>query len=147
LFQLRSTRARKRAFHLRAISRCVAYSNPCGQPILANPVHLAAETGKADQGILRGETGSLPAAGARLLLLIQAALGWLAVSLGWSTFNGWVVALVSIYTVWYVYRAMRVYYGQGRLLTLAKLCAVGFTYMIGFSITLFVTFLFSAIIA
>jgi hypothetical protein len=81
-----------------------------------------------------------------LLLLIQAALGWLAAWLGWSTFDGWVIALVSIYTVWYVYRAMRVYYGQGRVLTLAKLCAVGFTYMIGFSITLFVTFLFSAII-
>jgi hypothetical protein len=81
-----------------------------------------------------------------LLLLIQALLGWLAAWLGWSTFNGWVIALVSIYSVWYVYRAMRVYYGQGRLLTFAKLCVVGFTYMIGFSVTLFVTFLFSALI-
>jgi len=42
---------------------------------------------------------------------------------------------------------MRVYYGQGRLLTFAKLCAVGFAYMIGFSITLLVTLLVSAIIA
>jgi hypothetical protein len=81
-----------------------------------------------------------------LLLLIQALLGWIAAWLGWSTFSGWVVASVSIYTVWYVYRAMRVYYGQGRLLTFTKLCAVGFTYMIGFSVTLFVTFLFSAIV-
>ena len=82
-----------------------------------------------------------------LLLLIQALLGWIAAWLGWSAFNGWVIALVSIYTIWYVYRAMRVYYGQGRLLTFAKLCAVGFTYMIGFSATLLVTFLVSAIIA
>ena len=82
-----------------------------------------------------------------LLLLIQALLGWIAAWLGWSAFNGWVIAFVSIYTVWYVYRAMRVYYGQGRLLTFTKLCAVGFTYMIGFSITLLVTLLVSAIIA
>jgi len=81
------------------------------------------------------------------LLLIQALLGWIAAWLGWSAFAGWVIALVSIYTVWYVYRAMRVYYGQGRLLTFAKICAVGFTYMIGFSITLLVTLLVSAIIA
>ena len=68
---------------------------------------------------------------------------------GWAgaPSTGGSIALVSIYTVWYVYRAMRVYYGQGRLLTFTKLCAVGFTYMIGFSATLLVTLLVSAIIA
>jgi hypothetical protein len=82
-----------------------------------------------------------------LLLLIQAALGWLAAWLAWRSFNGWVIAFISLYTVWYVYKAMRAYYGQGRFLTLTKLCVVGFTYMIGFSITLLATLLLSVIIA
>jgi hypothetical protein len=81
-----------------------------------------------------------------LLLLIQALLGWVAFWLAWSTFRGWVIAIISLYSVWYVYRAMRVYYGQGRVLTLAKLCVVGFTYMIGFAFTLLVTLIVSAII-
>jgi Protein of unknown function (DUF3667) len=82
-----------------------------------------------------------------LLLLIQAALSWVAAWLAWRTFNGWVIAFITLYTVWYVYKAMRSYYGQGRFLTLAKLCAVGFTYMIGFSVTLLATLLLSVIIA
>jgi Protein of unknown function (DUF3667) len=82
-----------------------------------------------------------------LLLLIQAALSWIAAWLAWRTFNGWVIAFISLYTVWYVYKAMRSYYGQGRFLTLAKLCVVGFTYLIGFSITLLATLLLSVILA
>jgi hypothetical protein len=82
-----------------------------------------------------------------MLLLIQSILSWLAAWLAWRTFKGWVVAFIGIYTVWYVYRAMRAYYGQGRILTLTKLCVVGFTYMIGFSITLLSTLLVSVIIA
>lgn len=54
---------------------------------------------------------------------------------------------MTLYSVWYVYRAMRVYYGQGRLLTFAKLCVVSFTYLIGFSLTMAVTGLLSMIIA
>ena len=82
-----------------------------------------------------------------LLLLIQSSLAWLAAWLAWRTFGGWVIAFISLYSVWYVYKAMRAYYGQGRFLTLTKLCVVGFTYMIGFSITLLVTLLLSVIIA
>ena len=82
-----------------------------------------------------------------LLLLIQALLSWVAAWLAWHTFKEWVFAIISLYSVWYVYRAMRVYYGQGRLLTFAKLCVVGFTYLIGFSLTLAATALISAIIA
>jgi hypothetical protein len=82
-----------------------------------------------------------------LLLLIQALLSWIAVWLAWHTFKEWVFAIISLYSVWYVYRAMRVYYGQGRLLTFAKLCVVGFTYLIGFSLTLAATALLSVIIA
>jgi hypothetical protein len=82
-----------------------------------------------------------------LLLLIQAALSWVAAWLAWRTFNGWVIAFISLYTAWYIYKAMRFYYGQGRFLTVAKLCVVGFTYMIGFSATLLATLLLSVIIA
>jgi uncharacterized protein DUF3667 len=82
-----------------------------------------------------------------LLLLIQASLSWIAAWLAWRTFNGWVIAFISLYTVWYVYKAMRSHYGQGRFLSLTKLCVVGFTYMIGFSVTLLATLLLSAIIA
>ncbi len=82
-----------------------------------------------------------------LLLLIQALLAWVAAWLAWSTFGGWVIAIISLYSVWYVYRAMRVFYGQGRLLTLAKLLVIGFIYLIGFSLTLAVTGLLSVIIA
>jgi hypothetical protein len=81
-----------------------------------------------------------------LLLLIQALLGWVAFWLAWSTFRGWVIAVISLYSVWYVYRAMRVYYGQGRALTLTKLSLVGLAYFIGFCITLLVTLIVSSII-
>jgi Protein of unknown function (DUF3667) len=82
-----------------------------------------------------------------LLLLIQALLSWIAVWLAWRAFKEWVFVIITLYSVWYVYRAMRVYYGQGRLLTFAKLCVVSFTYLIGFSLTVAVTGLLSVIIA
>jgi hypothetical protein len=82
-----------------------------------------------------------------LLLLIQALLGWIAAWLAWKNFAVWVIAIISLYSVWYVYRAMRVFYGQGRLLTLAKLLVIGITYLIGFSFTLAATALLSVIIA
>jgi hypothetical protein len=82
-----------------------------------------------------------------LLLLIQALLSWIAAWLAWRAFKEWVFLIISLYSVWYVYRAMRVYYGQGRLLTFTKLCVVGFSYLIGFSLTLAATALLSAIIA
>ena len=82
-----------------------------------------------------------------LLLLIQALLAWIAAWLAWRTFKEWVFAIIGFYSVWYVYRAMRVYYGQGRLLSFAKLCVVGFTYLVGFSFTMAATALLSVIIA
>jgi Protein of unknown function (DUF3667) len=81
-----------------------------------------------------------------LLLLIQALLGWIAVWVGWSI-GDWVAAIIGLYSAWYVYRAMRVYYGQGRLLTFTKLCAVGFSYLIGIALTLAATALLSMLIA
>jgi hypothetical protein len=81
-----------------------------------------------------------------LLLLIQALLGWIAAWLSWGTFSAWVIAIITLYSAWYVYRAMRVYYGQGRLLTLTKLFVVGFVYLVGFAFTWAATALVSAII-
>jgi hypothetical protein len=81
-----------------------------------------------------------------LLLLIQALLGWIALWVAWSI-GAWVSAIIGLYSAWYVYRAMRVYYGQGRLLTFTKLCAVGFTYLIGIALTLAATALLSMLIA
>jgi hypothetical protein len=82
-----------------------------------------------------------------LLLLIQALLGWIAAWLAWKNFAAWVIAIISLYSVWYVYRAMRVFYGQGRLLTWAKLFVIGVTYLFGFTFTLSATALFSVIYA
>jgi Protein of unknown function (DUF3667) len=82
-----------------------------------------------------------------LLLLIQALLSWVAVWLAWRTFKEWVFVIITLYSAWYVYRAMRVYYGQGRLLTFAKLCVVSFTYLVGFSLTVAATGLLSMIMA
>jgi hypothetical protein len=82
-----------------------------------------------------------------LLLLIQALLGWVAAWLAWRAFKEWVLVIISLYSIWYVYRAMRAYYGQGRLLTFTKLLVVGFTYLIGFAITLAATAILSVIIA
>jgi hypothetical protein len=81
-----------------------------------------------------------------LLLLIQAMLGWIAISAAWSI-GEWAAAIIGLYSAWYVYRAMRVYYGQGRLLTFTKLCAVAFTYLIGIALTLAATALLSVLIA
>ena len=48
------------------------------------------------------------------------------------------------YMAWYIYRAMRNYYGQGRALTLAKYFALGWTYIVaGFGVFL-LTAIYSA---
>ncbi len=54
---------------------------------------------------------------------------------------------VFCYAVWYIYRSMRRYYGQGRALTLAKLALVGVAYLVFLSLTLVGTFVVSALIA
>jgi hypothetical protein len=81
-----------------------------------------------------------------LILLLETLLSWLALLLSWRTFKSWVVAITALYAIWYIYRAMRVYYEQGRLLTFTKLAVVGFAYIIGFGITLLVTLIVSVLI-
>ncbi len=78
-----------------------------------------------------------------LILLLEALIGWIAGMLGWRTFGEWMILFTTLYTVWYVYRAMRVYYAQGRWLTLGKFLIVGVAYTIGLGATLMVTFFLS----
>ena len=54
---------------------------------------------------------------------------------------------VAGYAVWYVYRATRRYYGQGRLLTLGKLSLVGLAYFTFLLVTLLGTVLVSVLTA
>ena len=56
-------------------------------------------------------------------------------------------AVVFFYALWYVYRSMRRYYGQGRTLTLVKLTLVSFAYLTFMALTLLGTFVVSALIA
>jgi hypothetical protein len=48
-----------------------------------------------------------------------------------------------LYIVWYLYRGMRNYYGQGRALTLTKFFSIGFAYLL----TSFIVFAFTAVFA
>ena len=82
-----------------------------------------------------------------LILLLEALAAWMAESFGWRTFGEWVILFTTLYIVWYVYRAMRVYYAQGRLVTLGKFIFVGFAYTVGLGATLVVTGVVSALIA
>lgn len=59
--------------------------------------------------------------------------------------EGWVVAFVVFYTPWYVYRSMRTFYGQGRLMTLAKIVVLSTVYAIALLGTVVLTFTVSAL--
>jgi hypothetical protein len=52
-----------------------------------------------------------------------------------------------LYMIWYLFRAMRNYYGQGRALTLAKYFGIGFAYIVSGLIVLLLTALYSAMVA
>jgi len=83
-----------------------------------------------------------------LVLLAELMLSWLIVWVPPLARIGGIAKFAGVvYAVWYVYRAMRNYYGQGRSLTLAKLTVVGFAYMVFLSITLLATLIFSALTA
>ncbi|MBI5069280.1 MAG: DUF3667 domain-containing protein [Deltaproteobacteria bacterium] len=65
-------------------------------------------------------------------------LGWLG---GLAAFAGWA------YATWYVWRALRIYYGQGKLLTALKFFALGVAYLTFLSLTLLGTVVVSAAMA
>jgi hypothetical protein len=77
-----------------------------------------------------------------LELLLSRAIGWLPAL---ATVGGFAKAAGFFYALWYVYRALRNYYGQKRWLTLTKFMVVGFAYMVLLSITLVSTLIFSAL--
>ena len=83
-----------------------------------------------------------------LLLLVElvfSRLGSLALFL--ARIGPYLKFAGLLYCIWYVYRAMRVYYGQGRLLTLTKISVIAFAYMIFLSITFFATAIIVALVA
>jgi hypothetical protein len=59
--------------------------------------------------------------------------------LGLLTFAAW------IYVIWYIFRAMRVYYQQSRALTFAKYFTIGFAYIITFFTVFVLTAVYSAL--
>jgi hypothetical protein len=65
---------------------------------------------------------------------------------GDSWFEGVVTTAVIFYMMWYMFRAMRNYYGQGRALTLVKYVFFGFTYFVLTGVMLLLTLLFSAMV-
>jgi hypothetical protein len=83
-----------------------------------------------------------------LILLLLPPLSWAVETVpALRTTGGFLKFGACVYAAWYVYRAMRVYYGQRRWLTLTKFIVVGAMYTIFLSITLVATLLVSALSA
>ena len=59
--------------------------------------------------------------------------------------TGWIGTAVGLYCVWYIYRAMRNVYVQGRGLTLAKYFTLGSTYIVTSAVMLILTVIYSAL--
>ena len=69
-----------------------------------------------------------------LMILIAGVVGTLLPSV--ATAVGW---LTTLYIAWYVYRATRVMYRQGRLRTFGKLAVLGIVYLLAASVMLAIT--------
>ena len=68
------------------------------------------------------------------------ALPLLAPAVPWMKFAGF------LYAVWYVYRAMRAFYRQGRWLTFTKLFVIGFAYLLFLSVSFAATTVLVALV-
>ena len=75
-----------------------------------------------------------------LLLLLAGIASTLLPSL-----SSWLDLAVTLYIAWYVFRSMRLVYGQGRWLTLGKFALLSFFYVVSGSIMFALTFLYSAL--
>jgi hypothetical protein len=87
-----------------------------------------------------------------LLFVHNHAFVFLLGMLAWTlvlvpVVSNWVGLVVTLYIAWYVYRSMRVVYGQGRWLTLSKLAVLTLFYLACGSLMLAVTSVYSALIA
>jgi hypothetical protein len=71
---------------------------------------------------------------ARAWLVLEPALGPLRFTIG-------------VYAIWYVYRSMRVYYGQARGLTICKLVVVGLAYFVFLTVSVLGTLFVSVLTA
>jgi hypothetical protein len=74
-----------------------------------------------------------------LLLLAAGAAALLPVAASWIRFA------LCLYIPWYVYRSMRVVYGQGRWLTFGKLVALSFFYLVSSALMLALTIAYSGL--
>lgn len=83
-----------------------------------------------------------------LILIIEMLVSLLTPSLPWLTTTVRLLRWAGfLYAIWYLYRAMRVYYGQGRLLTLTKLSVISLAYVVFLSVTLVLTGVTVALLA
>ncbi|MGH8275723.1 MAG: DUF3667 domain-containing protein [Steroidobacteraceae bacterium] len=86
-----------------------------------------------------------------LLFLHNHAFVFLLLMLGWAlsallpVATSLVTRAVFLYTVWYLFRSMRVVYGQGRLLTCGKLLLLSFWYLVSGALMLALTAVYSAV--
>src|SRR5215472_13574453 len=85
-----------------------------------------------------------------LLLVHNHAFIFLAVLLVWpltallGTVGSLMRAAVVLYVPWYTYRSMRVVYGQGRALTVAKLVPLAVFYLLSSVMMMTLTIVYSA---
>ncbi|HYL03912.1 MAG TPA: DUF3667 domain-containing protein [Steroidobacteraceae bacterium] len=86
-----------------------------------------------------------------LLFVHNHAFVFLVVMLAWAAgalvppAAAWIDRALALYVLWYVYRSMRVVYGQGRWLTSAKLVLLAFLYLVSGAMMLALTSVYSAL--
>ena len=68
-----------------------------------------------------------------LLACVLQLADWLPQLRALATAGIWAI---GVYSPWYVWRALRRYYGQGRLLTFAKFALLGLAYLACLMLTL-----------
>ena len=62
-----------------------------------------------------------------------------------SVYTALIQTTLSLYMIWYIFRSMRVYYQQGRALTLAKYLTIGLAYLVTTILVLMLSALFTAL--
>ena len=81
-----------------------------------------------------------------LALIFVSLLGIVGFGVSFAKTLSDVAAIVlPAYALWYVYRAMRRYYGQSRLLTWPKYLLLGLVYFLSLIVTVAATLLLSAL--
>lgn len=78
-----------------------------------------------------------------IILLLYFSLDRLGNSMGWD-WMGWIKLVLFLYAIWYVFKAMRNFYGQGWFKTLIKFSLLNLVTLIIINLLLAVFILFSA---